>query len=144
MHGSRRKARVLAFQVLFEVDSSRHDVERVFHGVLEGAPLDAPLVEFVRGLVSGVLARRREIDRLVHRYAPAWPVAQLPSVDRNVLRIAIYEILFDNGTPPKVAINEAVELAKLFGGEASPKFVNGVLGSLMADRAEASSQPVKS
>lgn len=142
MSGSRRKARVLAFQVLFEVDCAHHDVQTVFRNVLETANLETSLEEFSRGLVKGVLAHQPEIDRLIHRYAPAWPVAQLAPVERNILRIAIYEILFDNGTPPKAAINEAVELAKLFGGEASPKFVNGVLGSLMAQREKASPQPV--
>jgi N utilization substance protein B len=71
-----------------------------------------------------------QLDRVVAELAPEWPVDQIAVIDRNVLRIAIYELLFDSDTPPKVAINEAVELAKMFGSDSSPRFVNGVLGSL--------------
>lgn len=137
MRNSRRKARVLAFQVLFEVDCTRHDVENVLQHVLEDAKMEPLLEEFAQRLARGVRARQREIDEIIQRLAPAWPVGQLAPVDRNILRVAIFEILFDNETPPKAAINEAVEIAKLFGGEASPKFVNGVLGSLMAEREKA-------
>ncbi|MEK7873256.1 MAG: transcription antitermination factor NusB [Chloroflexota bacterium] len=137
MRNSRRKARVLAFQVLFEVDCTRHDVESVLQHVLEDARMEPLLEEFAQRLTRGVRARQREIDGIIQRLAPAWPVGQLAPVDRNILRVAIFEILFDNETPPKAAINEAVEIAKLFGGEASPKFVNGVLGSLMAEREKA-------
>ena len=137
MRNSRRKARVLAFQVLFEVDCTRHDVESVLQHVLEDARMEPLLEEFAQRLTRGVRARQRELDGIIQRLAPAWPVGQLAPVDRNILRVAIFEILFDNETPPKAAINEAVEIAKLFGGEASPKFVNGVLGSLMAEREKA-------
>ncbi|MDO8531523.1 MAG: transcription antitermination factor NusB [Dehalococcoidia bacterium] len=137
MRNSRRKARVLAFQVLFEVDCTRHDVESVLQHVLEDAKMEPLLEEFAQRLARGVRARQREIDGIIQRLAPAWPVGQLAPVDRNILRVALFEILFDNETPPKAAINEAVEIAKLFGGEASPKFVNGVLGSLMAEREKA-------
>ena len=75
-------------------------------------------------------AHRPDIDRLIQRKAPAWPLEQLAPVDRNLLRLAIYEVLFDNRVPVRAAINEAVELAKRFGSDSSPRFVNGVLGSV--------------
>jgi N utilization substance protein B len=83
-------------------------------------------------LVQGVNAHQERLDTLIGRYAPEWPVDQIAIIDRNVLRIAIYELLFRDDTPTKVAINEAVELAKEFGSESSGRFVNGVLGSLVA------------
>jgi len=85
-----------------------------------------------RELVSGVIQNREQIDCNIQNFAPAWPVAQIPVVDRNILRLAIFEILLDNKVPVKVAINEAVDLAKMFGGDNSSKFVNGVLGSVSA------------
>jgi len=85
---------------------------------------------FVRELVTKAVAKRKEIDQHIQRFAPAYPIAQIAVVDRNILRLAIYEILFDNKVSVKVAINEAVELAKKFGSDNSPKFVNGVLGSV--------------
>ena len=88
--------------------------------------------EFARHLVHGVLANRRRLDEIIRRNAPAWPLEQVAAVDRNILRLAIFEIVIDNMVPMRAAINEAVELAKEFGGEASPKFVNGVLGSIAA------------
>jgi N utilization substance protein B len=84
--------------------------------------------------VDGVLGRLGEIDTMISALAPNWPIDQLASVDRNVLRVAIFEIISGVDTPPKVAVNEAVELAKTFGSESSPKFVNGVLGSVLAAR----------
>jgi len=83
-------------------------------------------------LVLGVIKKKKEIDQYIRKFAPAWPVAQIPAVDRNILRLAIFEILLDNRVPVKVGINEAVELAKTFGSDSSPKFINGVLGSVSA------------
>jgi N utilization substance protein B len=83
-------------------------------------------------LVLGVHSYKSYLDFVVGELAPEWPIDQIAAVDRNVLRVAIFELLFEPQTPPKVAINEAVELAKLFGGESSPRFVNGVLGSLVS------------
>ncbi len=85
---------------------------------------------FVRELVSGVIQNKEKIDLNIQNFAPAWPIEQIPVVDRNILRLAIFEILLDNKVPVKVAINEAVELAKTFGGDNSSRFVNGVLGSV--------------
>ena len=79
-----------------------------------------------------VLKNKADIDHVIETYAPAWPVAQMAFIDRNILRLAIFEILFDNKVPVKVVINEAVELAKSFGGDNTPKFINGVLGTVSA------------
>jgi transcription antitermination protein NusB len=86
--------------------------------------------EFAADLVRGVLTNRTKIDENIHRFAPAWPLTQMAAVDRNILRLAIFELLVDNSVPVKVAINEAVELAKSFGGDSSPRFINGVLSSV--------------
>ena len=130
MKGSRRKARVVAFQALFEIDAVDHDPEKVISGLLASEKLAEDNISFIRELVSGVLVNETEIDNYIKEYAPAWPIQQLSVADRNIMRLAIFEIMFDNVTPVKVAIDEAVELAKSFGGEHSSKFINGVLGSI--------------
>jgi len=85
---------------------------------------------FIHGLVKGVLEHQKDIDVLITQFAPEWPLDQITTVDRNILRIGIFELKFNHDIPPKVAINEAIELAKTFGGESSGKFVNGVLGAI--------------
>jgi len=136
MASKRRKARILALKALYEIDTVGHDAQGIFERLLVEEPLPADAAAFARQLVQGVLTNRPEIDEVIVKTAPAWPLDQVAAVDRNILRLAIYEILIDNSVPMRAAINEAVELAKFFGGEASPKFVNGVLGSvsLMAAR----------
>jgi len=128
----RHRARIAALQALFEIDCTAHHSLVVVERRLEEADLPEPGVEFVRDLVKGVKTHGEELDRLIGRYAPEWPVDQIAIVDRNILRMAIYEILHRDDTPTKVAINEAVELAKEFGSDSSGRFVNGVLGSLVA------------
>ena len=130
MAGVRRKARVVALQTLYEVDCAGHDAEKAVGRLVKEANLPEASVAFVRELVSGVLQNKGEIDRNIGNFATAWPVEQIPIVDRNILRLAIFEILLDNKVPVRAVINEAVELAKAFGSENSPKFVNGVLGSV--------------
>ena len=130
MAGARRKARALALQALYEIDSVGHEAGGVVTRLLANETLSEENAAFIRELVSGVIQHKAEIDREIRRFAVAWPVEQIPVVDRNVLRLAIFEILLDNKVPVKVAINEAVELAKTFGSDSSPKFVNGVLGSV--------------
>jgi len=132
MAGARRKARALALQVLYEVDSVGHDVERALTHLLAEGRLSEEDGAFARELVSGVIQNKEKIDQYIKNFAPAWPVEQLPTVDRNILRVAIFEILLNNNVPVKVAINEAVELAKMYGSDNSSKFVNGVLGSVSA------------
>jgi N utilization substance protein B len=95
-------------------------------------PLPEAAESFAHSLVMGVQTYRTYLDSIVGELAPEWPIEQIAAADRNVLRIAIYELLFDPDIPPKVAINEAVELAKMFGSESSPRFVNGVLGTLVS------------
>jgi len=132
MAGARRKARTLALQALYEIDTVGHEAEGVVTRLLAEARLSKENAAFTRELVSGVVQNKEKIDRNIRSFAPAWPIEQIPAVDRNILRLAIFEILLDNKVPVKVAINEAVELAKTFGSESSSKFVNGVLGSVSA------------
>lgn len=130
--GTRRKARVIALQALFEVDSVSHDAGETVSRLVAGAALPEEGEIFVRELVGGVLTNKDRIDSMIQTYAPAWPVAQLATIDRNILRLAIFEISLNNRVPVKAAINEAVELAKTFGSENSAKFINGVLGTVSA------------
>lgn len=128
----RHRARIAALQALFEIDCTGHNPTLVIERRIEEGNLPESGATFARELVLGVNAHQEEIDALIGRYAPEWPVDQVAIIDRNVLRISIYEILMRDDTPTKVAINEAVELAKQFGSDSSGRFVNGVLGSLVA------------
>ena len=136
MTGARRRARALALQALYEIDSTRHEAEAVVSRLLAEEELPEANNAFVRELVSQVVRNKENLDRNIQKFAPAWPIGQIPVIDRNILRLAIFEVLFDNKVSVKVAINEAVELAKKFGSDNSPKFINGVLGSVssIADR----------
>ena len=142
----RRQARISALQALYELDTTNHPADEVIAHRLEDRPLPPDGEAFLRLLVSGVIKNRTELDRLIQRYAPAWPVAQIAVIDRNVIRIALLELSGIADTPPKVAINEAVDLAKTFGSDSSSRFVNGVLGSAMGERihldAPATANPV--
>lgn len=126
----RRKARRALLQVLYEVDTSSHSLEESLGWVTEQAHLDKSGSSFIRQLAEEVIAQRDNLDIEIQRYAQSWPVEQLSPVDRNILRIAIYEVKRGKEVPLQVAINEAVELAKRFGGEGSPRFINGVLGAV--------------
>jgi len=137
----RRHARMIALQALFELDMTRHTPEYALGCRLKEHPLPRAGIAFVFQLVEGVLDNQQRIDRLVGELAPEWPVEQIAAIDRNVLRLAIYEILYSPDTPAKVAINEAVELAKMFGSDSSPRFVNGVLGTLINRRRELVAPP---
>ena len=137
---SRRRARVVTLQVLYELDEAKHDPVRALENRLMEASLSPSAEAYARKLIDGVLQNLTEIDMSISTYAPAWPISQMAMLDRNILRVAIFEILIGRDAPPKVAINEAVELGKVFGADSSPRFINGVLGSLMAD-AEAKSKP---
>ena len=128
----RRQARVTALQALFEIDSTEHNPETVLQQRFETKSLPVSGSDFACNLVFGVLEHKSHLDELIQRNAPEWPVEQIAIIDRNILRIAIFEIAIDQGTPLKVAINEAVELAKLFGSDSSPRFINGVLGALVS------------
>jgi len=127
---ARRQARATVLQCLYELDFTTHAFHQAFHHRAQEQALLAKGREFAYSLGQGVADNRVILDEIISDLAPEWPIDQIASVDRNILRIAVYELLFDTDTPPKVAINEAVELAKKFGSDSSPRFVNGVLGSL--------------
>ncbi len=129
----RRQARISALQALYELDTTNHPADEVITHRLEDRPLPADGEAFLRLLVSGVIRHRAQLDSLIHKFAPAWPVSQIAVIDRNILRIALLELSGQVDTPPKVAINEAVDLAKTFGSDSSSRFINGVLGSAVAD-----------
>ena len=134
----RRRARVLTLQTLYEVDLANHAPGNVLQRHFQNSALPGEGERFASHLVSGVMANKPQLDELIERYAPEWPLDQMAAIDRNILRMAIFEFVLDGGTPIKVAINEAVELAKMFGSDSSARFVNGVLGSLAAAMGESS------
>ncbi len=127
----RRKSRVLALQSLFAADIRGKTAEPSLECLAEEGPVPVQVEEFAVRLLRGVARAHGALDDIIQRYAPAWPVGQLSPVDRNILRISLFELLHSPETPPKTAINEAIELAKMFGSESSGRFVNGVLGSVM-------------
>jgi N utilization substance protein B len=131
----RRQARIAALQALFEIDCAHHPVASVVERRVDSLTLPPEGQAFIREIVQGVLAHKEHLDEMISTYAPEWPIDQMAIIDRNILRIALFEFLIDGGTPPKVAINEAVELAKIFGSDSSQRFVNGVLGALLSKNA---------
>lgn len=140
----RRRGRALALQVLYEVDVTGHPWRSALehHGEqLQSSPAAVALAE---QCIAGVLEHQPELDRLILRFAPAWPVSQLAVVDRNILRLALYELRVAATEPPKAIVNEAVELAKTYGGETSSRFINGVLGSVMGEERPAESKTAPS
>ena len=126
----RRRSRWLAVQSLYEWDTTGHDPLEALTHRMEDLPDTKAVESFARDLVSGVHGHQEEIDAVLGRAAPQWQFEQMAVVDRNIIRVAIYEVLVDNKTPVRAALNEAVELAKTFGAESSPRFVNGVLGAV--------------
>lgn len=138
MLSERHKARGLALQALYEIDTSGHELAGVVERQLATATLSPGNERFVMELVAGVLDNKACIDEYIRRFARAWPIEQMAVIDRNILRLAIYEVMVDNRVPVRVAINEAVELAKDFGGQNSPRFVNGVLSSVSSLKEEES------
>jgi N utilization substance protein B len=138
---NRHLLRSIAMQSLYEWDFNGRDSDRlekiVKHNIKEFGP-GAKDYDFAWNLVQGVLKNLEKIDKVISKSAPEWPIDQITIVDRNILRIGLYELLFGNReeVPPKVAINEAIELAKTFGGESSGKFINGVLGTIYREIGE--------
>ncbi len=130
---NRHLARSIAMQTMFEWDFRGQDNDRLTaileHNLSEFGE-DLTEKEFSVSLINGVIANLKKIDIIISEYAPDWPIDQITVIDRNILRIGIYELAFSKEVPPKVAINEAIELAKGFGGPSSGKFVNGVLGAI--------------
>jgi N utilization substance protein B len=143
----RRRARIAAFQALFETESrTDREADAALRERLrameedDDTRLSPPLVSLAERLVRGTAAHRDELDRRIAAAAPAFPVEQMATTDRVALELATYELLYEHGVPVKVAINEAIELAKTYGGENSGRFVNGVLGTI-AETARVSHPP---
>jgi transcription antitermination protein NusB len=132
----RTRARSVALQALYEIDIIGHPPGQVLENRFLETPLEETLGEFAKDIVLGVLPVITELDTVIARHAPEWPLDQVATIDRNILRIALWEIFLEGHTPIKVAINEAVELAKMFGSDSTPRFVNGVLGSLALQQNE--------
>lgn len=132
---ARRTARHVALQALYECDAVSHPIGTVVGRLSHVEQLPRDAAELARTLVAGVTAQLAEIDAQIAAAAPTWPLAQMARVDKNVLRLAIYEAFMDNAAvPPRAAINDAIELAKTFGSESSVKFVNGVLATIAERR----------
>jgi N utilization substance protein B len=131
----RRQAYHVALQALYEADATKHPIGSVVERIGEQAGLPRPAAELARALVAGVTAELAKIDAMIAEAAPTWPLSQMARVDKNVLRLAIYEAFVDNAAVPvRAAINDAIELAKTFGSDSSTKFVNGVLATLAERR----------
>ena len=126
----RRQSRILVLQSLYENDKTKHNPHSIIDRLVEVAPELEPSKPYAVELITNIICNIGQIDDTISKYAKAWPVSQMPSVDKNILRIAIKEIILDKQIPEKVAINEAIEIAKLYGTESSPKFINGVLGTI--------------
>ena len=130
--GQRRRARIVALQALYESEYAANSPELIVERTLQDKNLTQQSSEFALILVKGVTQHRQQIDDVIGQFAPAFPISQMSAMDRNILRLALFEVLIDKSAPAKVAINEAVELAKAFGSHTSSKFVNGVLGSVIS------------
>lgn len=133
---NRHLARTIAMQSLFLWDfngKKEEDLKGTTKSVFENFAPDFDDQGFVEHLVTGVMKNLGEIDKYITKYATEWPLEQITIVDRNILRIGVYELIYNDEIPAKVAINEAIEIAKTFGGESSGKFVNGVLGAIYKD-----------
>lgn len=129
---ARHRGRALALMALYEADTAGHPPEEVVQRLAADERVDPALAEFAALLVAGVRGERTALDEQIHRTAAQFPVDQLAAVDRNILRIALYEMLRQPETPVAVAVSEAVGLAQVFGSDASARFINGVLGTLSA------------
>jgi len=139
---NRTRARGVALQALYELDVTNHPVGTVLIERTADSELDDDLVLFFRSIVLGVWPIRQELDSFISEHAPDWPLDQVAIIDRNIIRIALWEFAVADDIPLKVAINEAVELAKTYGSDSSPRFVNGVLGGL-ADRQHEITQSIQ-
>ena len=127
---SRTKARSIALQVLYEYDITGHSPDIILKHRLDESSLNDNLNKFAEHIIFGIIPLIDKIDIIISEHAPEWPLDQVASIDRNIIRISLWEFAIAKCTPVKVAINEAVELAKVYGSDSTPRFVNGVLGSL--------------
>jgi N utilization substance protein B len=127
----RHKARQIALQALFQADVGGIPIEEALEALLQEEQVPKEVVDFATKLATGAWEHREEIDKLIQDCAPHWTIERMANVDRNILRIATYEIVYMPSIPHSVSINEAIELAKVFGSSASSRFVNGILGSIV-------------
>lgn len=139
MASNRHLGRIVALQTLYEEDfrlecgDDSFKLDEVLIRNIDRYSDTIDDKDFIEQLVKGVDSRQEEIDDIIRPVAPEWPIEQIARIDRAILRIGVWELLFEKGVPPKVAINEAVELAKAFGGDNSSKFINGVLGTVLRE-----------
>jgi len=150
MSANRHLGRIVALQTLYEQDFRREvedpglDLEDVLARNISRYEETIEDKAFIENLVRGVSGKETELDAIIRPVAPEWPIEQIARMDRVILRIGVYELLFEDSVPPKVVINEAVELAKAFGGDNSSKFINGVLGTVLRNQeAEKAKKPAK-
>src|SRR3989344_1308563 len=140
MSANRHLGRIVALQTLYEQDFRKESgdktlvLDQVLNRNFERYSDAIEDKRFVEDLVQGVDKNAEAIDEIIRPVAPEWPIEQIARIDRSILRMGVFELLFDQKVPPKVAINEAVELAKAFGGDNSSKFVNGVLGTVLRNK----------
>lgn len=132
----RHQARALALQMIFEADFSARSVDEILAQRVEEENAPPRVATYAETLFRGAYERREEYDATIARLAPTWPLEQMARIDRNILRLALYEMLESREVPMRAAINEAVELAKEFGSDASSRFINGVLGTVAAQRTQ--------
>jgi len=132
----RTRARSIALQALYEVDMTGHPAGEVWEQRVAEAEMEESLAQFAHQIIFGILPLTTLLDTFIAKHAPEWPLDQVATIDRNIIRIALWEFAVYKKTPLKVAINEAVELAKEYGSESTPRFVNGVLGSLANNQNE--------
>lgn len=128
--GNRRKSRELAMQALFYIDMSRNDSEELLDRFCKNFNPSSETLPFFLKLVKGVIHFRAEVDAIIERFSSNWKLNRMPAVDRNVMRIAVYELLFCPDIPYKVSLNEAIDIGKKFGTEESGAFINGILDSI--------------
>lgn len=150
MASNRHLGRIIALQTLYEQDfrvecgDKAFDLDDVLERNIQRYHDMVDDRDFIVRLVEGVNSKQLELDELLQPIAPEWPIAHIARMDRTVLRIGAYELLHESDVPPKVVINEAVELAKAFGGDNSSKFINGVLGTVLRNQEEAKQKKPKS
>ena len=132
----RTRARGIALQALYELDLTKHGIGTVLQYHFSVTDLEENLQNFALEIVQGIAPIRELLDKHIAEHAPEWPIDQVSIIDRNLLRIALWEFAVKDETPIKVAINEAIELAKIYGSDSTPRFINGVLGSLAAREQE--------
>ncbi len=133
---TRTKARSIALQALYEIDLTGHPSFSALDHLLESEQEGSTISVFSRQIVNGVYPIMQQLDEIISKHAPEWPLDQVAVIDRNILRIALWEFAVGEVTPIKVAINEAIELAKIYGSDSSSRFINGVLGSLAENQHE--------